>query len=69
MRKGFVTEGFHGAGEEVSYGDKGGEDVGHHRRRLHHVLAPLLHHVRGARILPELHPSNRLQRSILARIL
>lgn len=57
------------AGEEVSYGDKGGEDVRHHRRRLHHVLAPVLHHVRGARVLPELHPSNRLQRSILARLL
>lgn len=57
------------AGEEVSHGDEGGEDVGHHRRRFHHVLAALLHHVRGARVLPQLHPPDRLQRSILARIL
>jgi len=57
------------AGEEISHGDQGGEDPGHHRRRLHRVLAALLHHVCGARVLPESHPSNRLQRTVLARIL
>lgn len=57
------------AGEEISHGDEGGEDFGHHRRRLHYVLAALLHHVSGARVLPESHPSNRLQRTVLARVL
>lgn len=57
------------AGEEISHGDEGGEDPGHHRRRLHHVLAAFFHYVCGARVLPESHPSNRLQRAVLARIL
>lgn len=57
------------AGEEIPHGDQGGEDSGHHRRRFHHVLAAVLHHVPGARVLPESHPSDRLQRIILARIL
>ena len=57
------------AGEEISYGNEGGEDPGYHRRRLHLMLATFLHHVSGARILSESHPSNRLQRTVLARIL
>lgn len=57
------------AGEKISHGDEGGEDPRHHRRRLHHVLAALLHHVSSARVLPESHPPNRLQRAVLARIL
>lgn len=57
------------AGEEISHGDEGGEDPGHHRRWLHPVLAALFHHVSGARVLPESHPSNRLQRTVLARVL
>lgn len=57
------------AGEEISHGDEGGEDPGHHRRWLHCVLDAFFHHVSVSRLLPESHPSNRLQRTVLARIL
>jgi len=57
------------AGEEISHGDESGEDPGHHRWWFHYVLAAFFHHVCGARLLPESHPSNRLQRIVLARIL
>lgn len=43
-------------GEEISNGDEGSEDTGHHRRRVHPLLASVLHDVLGARLLPQLHP-------------
>nr|KAF7433925.1 hypothetical protein H0235_002116 [Vespula pensylvanica] len=56
-------------GEEISNGDKSGKDLGYHSRWLHTLLAAILHDVSPTCVLPELHPSNRLQRTILARIL
>lgn len=43
-------------GEEISNGDEGSEDAGHHRRRVHPLLASVLHNVLGARLLPQLYP-------------
>lgn len=56
-------------GEEISNGDEGSEDAGHHRRRVHPLLASVLHNVLGARLLPQLYPPHCVQRTVLARLL
>ncbi|CAB0043998.1 unnamed protein product [Trichogramma brassicae] len=57
------------SGEANPHGDEGRQDPGHHRGRLHTLLAALLHHVPGAGLLPQLHPSHRIQRALLAGLL
>lgn len=44
-----------GAGEKIPNGNEGSQDTGHHRRRIHPLLASFLHDVSGARLLSQLY--------------